>query len=239
MHLNINSYYKHKKSQFEVLTFAHDSILFLGDSLTDEGEWVELLGNTNIVNRGISGDTTRRILNRLDAVVDTKPKQIFLMVGINDFVNEKKNIKSMEDFIRHFYNEVKICLNGYTIKPYCVYGDSVTPDTPLMIKTNGQIEIKTIDSLNNEWKNYDQFKAIDSNRKNKEQNLKDLSYKVWTNKGWAKIKRVIRHKCKKKIYRISTPTSVIDVTEDHSLLDKNIKIIKIEQPLAADGTTSY
>ena len=93
--LNINSYYKHKKSQFEVLTFAHDSILFLGDSLTDEGEWVELLGNTNIVNRGISGDTTRRILNRLDAVVDTKPKQIFLMVGINDFVNEKKSIEEV------------------------------------------------------------------------------------------------------------------------------------------------
>ncbi|MEM1394196.1 MAG: GDSL-type esterase/lipase family protein [Cyanobacteria bacterium P01_D01_bin.116] len=93
--LNINSYYKHKKSQFELLTKSHNSILFLGDSLTDEGEWVELLGNANIVNRGISGDTTRRILNRLDAIIDTKPKQIFLMVGINDFVNEKKSIEEV------------------------------------------------------------------------------------------------------------------------------------------------
>ncbi|WP_414623048.1 GDSL-type esterase/lipase family protein [Calothrix sp. CCY 0018] len=93
--LNINSYYKHKKSQFEILPKSNDSILFLGDSLTDEGEWVELLGNTNIVNRGISGDTTRRILNRLDVIIQTKPKQIFLMVGINDFVNEKKSIEEV------------------------------------------------------------------------------------------------------------------------------------------------
>lgn len=93
--LNINSYYKHKKSQFEILPKSNDSIIFLGDSLTDEGEWVELLGNNNIVNRGISGDTTRRILNRLDAIIETKPKQIFLMVGINDFVNEKKSIEEV------------------------------------------------------------------------------------------------------------------------------------------------
>ncbi len=93
--LNINSYYKHKKSQFEILTKSNDPIIFLGDSITDEGEWVELLENKHILNRGISGDTTRRILNRLDAIIQTKPKQIFLMVGINDFVNEKKSIEEV------------------------------------------------------------------------------------------------------------------------------------------------
>lgn len=105
--LNINPYYKHKKSQFEVLTKSHDSILFLGDSLTDQGEWVELLENANIVNRGISGDTTRRILNRLDAIVETKPKQIFLMIGINDFVNEKKSIKEVLDKYKIILEELK------------------------------------------------------------------------------------------------------------------------------------
>ncbi|MEL6460228.1 MAG: GDSL-type esterase/lipase family protein [Cyanobacteria bacterium J06621_15] len=105
--LNINSYYKHKKSQFEVLTESNNSILFLGDSLTDEGEWTELLRNKNIINRGISGDTTRRILNRLDAVVNTKPKQIFLMVGINDFVNEKKSIEQVLEKYKIILKELK------------------------------------------------------------------------------------------------------------------------------------
>lgn len=92
---NINSYYKHKKSQFELLPQSNDSIIFLGDSITDEGEWFELLRNNNIKNRGISGDTTGRILNRLDTIIQAKPKQIFLMVGINDLVNEKKSIEQV------------------------------------------------------------------------------------------------------------------------------------------------
>ena len=105
--LNINSYYKHKKSQFEILTKSNNSIVFLGDSITDEGEWVELLGNTNILNRGISGDTTRRILNRLDAIVQIKPKQIFLMVGINDFVNENRSIEEVLSKYRIILEELQ------------------------------------------------------------------------------------------------------------------------------------
>lgn len=108
--LNINSYYKHKKSQFEILTKSNDSIVFLGDSITDEGEWVELLENKNILNRGISGDTTRRILNRLDAIIQTRPTQIFLMVGINDFVNEKKSIEEVlskyKIILEEFQNQI-------------------------------------------------------------------------------------------------------------------------------------
>lgn len=103
----INSYYKHKKSQFEILPKLNDSIIFLGDSLTDEGEWVELLGNPNIKNRGISGDTTTRILNRLDTIIETKPKKIFLMVGINDFVNEKKSIAEVLEGYQQILNELK------------------------------------------------------------------------------------------------------------------------------------
>lgn len=40
------------------------------------------------------------------------------------------------------------------------------------------------------------------------------------------IKRVIRHNTYKKIYRVVTHSSLVDVTEDHSLLDENLKQIK-------------
>jgi lysophospholipase L1-like esterase len=63
----------------------------LGDSITDEGEWTELLG-LNVKNRGISGDTTERILHRLDIILESKPKQVFLMIGINDLINDGKSV---------------------------------------------------------------------------------------------------------------------------------------------------
>ena len=104
------------------------------------------------------------------------------------------------------------------------YGDSVTGDTPLLVMKNGFVDIVTIENLNNDWVPYNEFKPYDTNRKEKEQT--DADYKIWTNEGWAKINRVIRHKTIKKIYRITTHIGTIDVTEDHSLLDVNKNIIK-------------
>jgi len=90
-HFNYPPYYWHKKSQFEKLPKSESDIIMLGDSITDEGEWTELLG-LNVKNRGISGDTTERILHRLDSILESKPKQVFLMIGINDLMNDGKSV---------------------------------------------------------------------------------------------------------------------------------------------------
>ena len=91
-------YYWHKKSQFEKLPKSELDIIMLGDSITDEGEWTELLG-LNVKNRGISGDTIERILHRLDTILESKPKQIFLMIGINDLINDGKSVtKILEQY---------------------------------------------------------------------------------------------------------------------------------------------
>ncbi|AQN68406.1 DNA polymerase type B [Saudi moumouvirus] len=107
-----------------------------------------------------------------------------------------------------------------------IYGDSVTGDTPIIVKlpNSNDVEIKTIQELTTFWYEYDAFKAGDSNRKDKQQAI--LDYEVWTDKGWAKIKRVIRHQTKKSIYRVKTNNGVVDVTEDHSLLNTDKEIIK-------------
>ncbi len=109
----------------------------------------------------------------------------------------------------------------------CVYGDSILGNEPLLLKLNDKILIKTIETLSDEWNSYEGFKINDSNRKDKEQSKCD--YYVWTNNKWSKIKRVIRHKTNKKIYRVNTNTGVVDVTEDHSLLNTNMEIIKPEE----------
>ena len=105
------------------------------------------------------------------------------------------------------------------------YGDSVTGDTPLLVMKNGFVDVVSIQELNDEtWIPYEEFKPFDTNRKNKQQCYS--GYKVWTNEGWSKINRVIRHKTVKGIYRITTNMGCVDVTEDHSLLDVRKNIIK-------------
>jgi len=99
-----------------------------------------------------------------------------------------------------------------------VYGDSIVGDEPLLLKKDGLITLITIEELCNEWKPYHEFKKHDSNRKEKEQS--HTKYQVWCDGKWSNIKRVIRHKTLKKIYRINTHCGVVDVTEDHSLLDE-------------------
>lgn len=105
-HFNYPPSYWHKKSQFEKLPKCQSDIIMLGDSITDEGEWTELLG-LNVKNRGISGDTTERILHRLDSILESKPKQVFLMIGINDLINDGKSVTATLEQYKKILHEFK------------------------------------------------------------------------------------------------------------------------------------
>ena len=83
-------YYKHRKSQFEQLMNNEKyETMMLGDSITDEGQWDELLNNNKVQNRGISGDTTDGVLDRLNSV-NKNIKQVFIMIGVNDIMRGKE-----------------------------------------------------------------------------------------------------------------------------------------------------
>ncbi len=71
--------------QFQQLDAQADFVM-LGDSLTDRGEWHELLGDGSVANRGIAGDTIAGASQRLDAVLAVKPKAVAIMLGINDLL---------------------------------------------------------------------------------------------------------------------------------------------------------
>jgi len=100
--------------------------------------------------------------------------------------------------------------------------DSVTFDTPCIIKNieTDEIEIKPISEINDNIWVEDKF------------TLKQYSdcdkYLVWSDKGWTKIKSIMRHKVNKPIFRVLTHTGCVDVTEDHSLLNKNGEEITIK-----------
>lgn len=77
-------------------TFGQSAtVVMLGDSLTDGAEWRELFPHVDIVNRGIDGDTTAGVLARLDDVLRAKPRQVFLMLGINDLADTRRSVDAV------------------------------------------------------------------------------------------------------------------------------------------------
>ena len=78
-------------------------IVFLGDSITEGGIWSELFPGAPVRNRGIGGDTTRRLLARLDDIHRLAPRRIFLMIGVNDLnaglplAETEANLRSLLD----------------------------------------------------------------------------------------------------------------------------------------------
>ena len=84
-------------NQFEQLP-CQNKIVFLGDSLTDWGEWGELLEHSNIVNRGVAGDTVAGLLNRLEPIIRSRPQQLYLMIGINDLIRKKSVSETVQSY---------------------------------------------------------------------------------------------------------------------------------------------
>lgn len=83
-------FYLDKTSHFETLPQSDSELIFLGDSLTDLCEWTEIFKGNKIKNRGICGDTTDGVLNRLSNIVQSRPQKLFLMIGINDLSQRRK-----------------------------------------------------------------------------------------------------------------------------------------------------
>ena len=154
------------------------------------------------------------------------------------FVDKKLNTTCKKEFVKWVYDKIKVVLKDYKIKPDVIYGDSVTKNTPVLLRYKDEIKIMKIEDIGKTWKDYNQFKSDDITLKEKQQD-DNINLEVWTDKGWSKIKRVIRHKTPKEIYRICTHTGVVDVTEDHSLLDINGNKIKPKDCIVGETELLY
>lgn len=78
------SLYDFRVSLFESYANSPGDIIFLGNSITARAEWNELLQLPQARNRGISGDITFGVVERLHEVTEGKPAKVFILVGIND-----------------------------------------------------------------------------------------------------------------------------------------------------------
>lgn len=82
-------HYRAQYEKFKKEPVVKGKVIFLGNSITEDGDWKKLLKDSTVINRGVSGDITFGILNRIDEVAKRQPSKLFLLIGINDIA---KNI---------------------------------------------------------------------------------------------------------------------------------------------------
>ncbi|MEN7547270.1 GDSL-type esterase/lipase family protein [Rapidithrix thailandica] len=83
-----NGYYQLRMEYFDEVPSRKKEIVFLGNSITEAGDWLDILPKKRVANRGISGDISFGVLARLDKILENKPAKIFLLIGVNDLKRE-------------------------------------------------------------------------------------------------------------------------------------------------------
>lgn len=96
-------------TQFDALPPTKGGVVFVGDSLTNEGRWAEAWPELTVRNLGVPGDTTWGLLARQGQVIDARPDRIFVMIGTNDLVAWGKSPESI-------VANIDTLLNGWAIK---------------------------------------------------------------------------------------------------------------------------
>ena len=103
-----------------------------------------------------------------------------------------------------------------------VYGDSVAKYTPVYVKVEGKLQIVEMEKLAYQYGG-NQWKICREECKQDKEFCELYGVETWTDKGWTKLHRIIRHQLAshKKMIRILTHTGMVDVTDDHSLVSED------------------
>lgn len=111
------------------------------------------------------------------------------------------------------------CHGPVKCKAEYVYGDSVASYTPIYVRKDGAFDICQIDQLFEKYGNGSWTRCLEAGKQDKEVCELD-GVETWTERGWTKLHRVIRHILAphKKMIRILSHTGLVDVTDDHSLV---------------------
>jgi DNA polymerase elongation subunit (family B) len=93
-----------------------------------------------------------------------------------------------------------------------VYGDSVAPWTPVFVRTATGVGLVTVDDAAAE--------LVWTPDGDKETARCPPDWQIWSEDGWTHVWCMVRHLVPaRRLRRVCTPRAVIDVTEDHSLLE--------------------
>ena len=83
--LSVSLWLAAQNDRYDILPVHEGSTIFVGDSITDDCEWNELFGSQDILNRGIDGNTSESVLQRIKEISRHQPAKVFFAIGTNDF----------------------------------------------------------------------------------------------------------------------------------------------------------
>lgn len=87
-------------AQFEKEPVVTGRIMFLGNSITEMGDWKKVLNDTTVINRGIGGDITYGVLKRMKDITDRRPSKIFILLGINDIGKDIPDVVIADNYLK-------------------------------------------------------------------------------------------------------------------------------------------
>lgn len=90
--------YLRRLSVHKVLPIEKGSTIFLGDSIIAGVEWSELMDDDTYLNRGIPGDDSAGVIDRLMDILNSSPDKIVMMVGVNDLHSTGDSDKFLENY---------------------------------------------------------------------------------------------------------------------------------------------
>ena len=152
-------FYFKRCAEFDKNQIGFEKIVFLGDSITEGGgDWNKYFSAENIINRGISGDTTLGVLARLNEIFFYKPNSVFVLIGINDIFNSDSPNRENITPITVSNNIINIADSIYKKSPETqVYIQTTLPINNILFKElTGtfpshavplQVQIKQINSI--------------------------------------------------------------------------------------------
>lgn len=101
-----NYLYDNRLIYFRQLPPAKKAVVFFGDSITQWGDWSELLGFKKVINRGIAGDITYGLKARVDEVIRHQPRKVFILAGTND-INKRIPLSYSIEAYREIINAIR------------------------------------------------------------------------------------------------------------------------------------
>lgn len=196
-----SDYWQMKYDSFKVqnANLSKGQIVFVGDSITDFYPLDDYYADLNLAtyNRGIGGDTTGGLLDRMKvSIFDLEPSKIVLMIGVNDIVGGRKN----NEYVLNNYDRIlkQISQNlpsaevhCMSLLPICMDIQPYVPNYDIAALNNQILQANTsIEELaSNYGYNYHNLNQLVSNEGDslKSQytddglHLNSAGFEIWTN----------------------------------------------------------